>query len=241
MNINEQLISLGVPAELFGWNEEIGSYALKAKFIKWCGHQNPTQFEQDNLREGDIVPAVSVVTTGPYGSSQRRSLDVLTKRGIRRTLFKAKNPVAVEYTDRILDILDEYDKGAALNEGALRRDRKARAWVRARLDGIEARKTFTDVLKEAYDAHGSSQPFSIWASTYTKMIAKGSLGVSEQEFNERRKAAGGNFRDAATEEELRLLDAAESHIAALAAFRRSYDIKALYHEAKASLQALTAA
>lgn len=230
MDLTKELTALGVPTDLFMLHEEHGTVALKAKFIRWCGFANPSIFEEDHLRDGDTLKSVTVVTDFKGGSKQTRRGDVLTKRGIRRTLFKAKNPEAVEYTDQILDILDEVDRdGTYIPE-------ELNDWQRARAYGKLERRAFTDVLRDLYEINGSSQPFSRWASNFTKMITKTALGISDREFNERKLAVGGNFRDAATAEELVLLSAAEARVSSLIVLGRLEDIKALYHQAKEDLE-----
>lgn len=236
MNINEELILMGVPAEMFGWEESIGSYALKSKFIKWCGHKNPSKFEKDNLLDGDVRDDVTVVTS--YGRTSKKTVkaSVLTKRGIRRALFKAKNPVAVEYTDKILDILDEYDRGAAFNETVLLSNREALQWAKARIESIEARNEFTEVIEEIfYKSENKGTSLNNWYSNFTKMMTKKTLGLTEAEFKER-KSVTGNFRDSATPQELRTLEAAEMVVVSRYQKHGIQGIKDLYKDAKNSME-----
>lgn len=75
-------------------------------------------------------------------------------------------------------------------EELLTEEERHKAWVRSRLNGIEARKSFTDTLKVIHEMSETSQPFSRWASTFTTMMTKATLKIDHAEFKAL-KAEGG--------------------------------------------------
>lgn len=155
---------------------------------------------------------------------------LVTEGGVHRLALRSSLPKAEEYQEWVEDeILPEIRRDATFIPADLSN------WGKARAYGKLERRAFTDVLRDLYEVHGSSQPFHRWAATYTKMMTKTALGISDKEFTERKLAAGGNFRSGATEEELVRLSAAEARVASLIVLGRLDDIKALYHEAKEDL------
>jgi hypothetical protein len=127
----------------------------------------------------------------------------------------------------------------ALATQSLAQQKATVGWANARAAGKAVRRDFADVLKDVYDAAGSSQPFSRWATNFTEMMTTKVLGISRAEFRAR-KAETGNFRDSATVDELEALEAAERVV--VARFRRhgADSIRALYHDAKSAMDVFAA-
>lgn len=99
------LVFEGLDPAWIGYHPTHGAYAQAAPFMAWLGFGNPRQAIKTNLRDGDYVKGVQIWT--PSGG-QRST--ILTKRGVRRALFRSNREEAVEYADRVLDVLDELDR-----------------------------------------------------------------------------------------------------------------------------------
>lgn len=135
----------GLDATCFGLHDEYGPLVHKTKFMKWLGidPKNAGRVEERHLRPGDLVRGVF----RPIGRENQRGrkADALTKRGVRRLLFRSNHPKAIEYADRVLDMLDELDRhGMVVDEqriteeqiqaGRERLDRLAQARIEERMD-----------------------------------------------------------------------------------------------------------
>lgn len=107
------------------------------KFIRWAGWSNPAVARADHLRPGDEVRIVSSIKRG-RGVTRREVLH-LTKRGVRRILFKSSHPRAEEYADKVLDMLDELDRTGMVVDEQRITDEQLNAG-RERLDEIQARR-----------------------------------------------------------------------------------------------------
>jgi hypothetical protein len=84
-------------------------------FIRWAGWSRPSDVRRDHLRPGDEVEISTSIRRG-QGVTKRDVLH-LTKRGVRRLLFRSNHPRAVDYADRVLDMLDELDRtGMVIDE-----------------------------------------------------------------------------------------------------------------------------
>lgn len=102
----------GLDQDRVGFHPEHGAYIQAAPFATWLGFGNPRQAIKTHLQDGDLIKGVQIRT--PSGI-QRAT--VLTKRGVRRLLFRANTPIAIQYADSVLDMLDELDRtGAVIDE-----------------------------------------------------------------------------------------------------------------------------
>jgi prophage antirepressor-like protein len=95
----------GLDQDRVGFHPTHGAYVQANPFITWLGFSNPSKTIKDNLQEGDYVKGLTLVT--PSG---RQRGTILTKRGVRRLLFRSNTPLAVKYADSVLDMLDELDR-----------------------------------------------------------------------------------------------------------------------------------
>lgn len=99
----------GLDQSRVGYHPEHGACVQATPFIKWLGFGNPSEIIRDNLQPGDFVKGVDLPT--PSG---RQRGTILTKRGVRRLLFRSNRPLAVKYADSVLDMLDELDRSGML-------------------------------------------------------------------------------------------------------------------------------
>lgn len=117
-------------------------------------------------------------------------------------------------------------------EEMLTEEQRRQAWLRSRLNGIEARNSFTETLKIIYEMSETSKSFGIWASTFTTMMTKTTLKIDHKEFQALKRKGGGNARNAMTEDQLKRMDMAEQLVRSYAQLKDADSIKKLYHEAK---------
>lgn len=118
------------------------------------------------------------------------------------------------------------------SEEMLTDEQRRQAWLRSRLNGIEARNSFTETLKIIYEMSETSKSFGIWASTFTTMMTKSTLKISHAEFKALKAAGGDNARNAMSQDQLKRMDMAEQLVGSYARLKDADSIKELYHEAK---------
>ncbi len=86
------------------------------RFITWLGWAKSSDVRRDHLQPGDEVELEPRGDISPRSDQAKRrgavtdSPKYLTKRGVRRLLFRSNHPRAVAYTDEILDLLDLVDE-----------------------------------------------------------------------------------------------------------------------------------
>lgn len=102
----------GLDQDRVGFHPKHGACVQANPFIKWLGFGNVSRTISDHLQPGDFVKGVPLRTP----SGEQRGT-ILTKRGVRRLLFRSNKPIAVRYADQVLDMLDELDRtGAVIDE-----------------------------------------------------------------------------------------------------------------------------
>src|SRR5262245_14063637 len=101
-----------VPFDIEGLDENLatidpvhGACLQSDAFIRWAGWKNPADVRRDHLRPGDEVEISTSIKRGRGRTT--RDVKHLTKRGVRRLLFRSNHPRAIEYGDQVLDMLDE--------------------------------------------------------------------------------------------------------------------------------------
>lgn len=105
----------GLDASAIGHHPDEGVCLQSATTIRWAGWSNPADVRRDHLRPGDEVEISTSIKRG-QGVTQS-NVKYLTKRGVRRLLFRSNHPRAIEYADQVLDILDELDRtGLVIDE-----------------------------------------------------------------------------------------------------------------------------
>lgn len=120
----------GLDQDRVGFHPEHGAFVQANAFITWLGFTNPSKTIKDNLQDGDYIKGLTFVT--PSG---RQRGTILTKRGVRRLLFRSNKPLAVKYTDSVLDMLDELDRsGMVVDEQRITDEQVEQG--RAKLDAI---------------------------------------------------------------------------------------------------------
>lgn len=111
----EQFNFDGLDVTALSWHEVHGACVASEQFIRWLGWARPSDVRRDHLQPGDEVEISTSIKRG-RGVAQR-DVKHLTKRGVRRLLFRSNNPRAVAYADQVLDVLDEMDrKGYSIRE-----------------------------------------------------------------------------------------------------------------------------
>jgi prophage antirepressor-like protein len=129
----------GLDESALGFHPEHGPLVHETKFFAWIGYDvtHKARIEKDNLQSGDVVRGVF----SPLGRETRggRKADALTKRGVRRILFRSNHPRAVEYADQVLDMLDELDRtGMVVDEKRITDEQIEQG--KQRLDNLAVRR-----------------------------------------------------------------------------------------------------
>ena len=91
-------------------HEEYGPLVQSWNFIQWLGWTNPSEVFATHLQEGDWVEISAQVNQGKNRGALPHVERWLTKRGVRRLLFRSNHPKAVAYADRVMDLLDLVDE-----------------------------------------------------------------------------------------------------------------------------------
>jgi prophage antirepressor-like protein len=129
----------GLDASAVGRDPKHGPIMHEAKFMAWLGFDisNKARIEERHLQEGDLVRGIF----RPIGreNGRGRKADALTKRGVRRLLMRSNHPRAVEYADRVLDMLDELDRTGMVVDEARISDEQIEAG-KARLSALAQRR-----------------------------------------------------------------------------------------------------
>jgi prophage antirepressor-like protein len=116
---------------------EHGPCVHSGKFIKWLGWSNPSAVRRDHFQPGDEVKILTSTKRG--GGTSKSNVAHLTKRGVRRLLFRSNHPRAIEYADAVLDMLDELDRsGMVVDEKRITDEQIDQG--RQRLDDIAQRR-----------------------------------------------------------------------------------------------------
>ena len=106
----------GLDVTALAWHDTHGACVASEQFIKWLGWARPSDVRRDHLQPGDEVEISTSIKRG-RGTTERK-VKHLTKRGVRRLLFRSNNPRAITYADQVLDVLDEMDlKGYVIRDG----------------------------------------------------------------------------------------------------------------------------
>lgn|GEM_PF-4182387 len=129
----------GLDESVFMRHSEHRVLTHEAKFFAWLGFdpKNKARIEADHLQPGDVVRGVFRPMRGV--STGGRKADALTIRGVRRILLRSNHPRAIEYADRVLDVLDELaTKGVVVDEKNITDDQVAD--VQGRLEALQAKR-----------------------------------------------------------------------------------------------------
>lgn len=108
MNELEHFDFDGLDESAIAQHPEHGVCLHSERFIAWLGWTNPSVVRRDHLQPGDEVEILRSIKRGRGVTKSK--VKHLTKRGVRRLLFRSNHPRAVEYADRVLDVLDELDR-----------------------------------------------------------------------------------------------------------------------------------
>lgn len=156
----------------------------------------------------------------------------IRSRARHLTLFNRKTILNVGMLLTESDVARKVRAYLLSSEEMLTDEQRRQAWLRSRLNGIEARNSFTETLKIIYEMSETSKSFGIWASTFTTMMTKATLKIDHKEFQALKREGGGNARNAMTEDQLKRMDIAEQLVRSYAHLKDANSIKKLYHEAK---------
>lgn len=205
----------GLDQSRVGYHPEHGAYAHANPFIKWLGFGNPSEIIRDNLQPGDFVKGVDL----PTPSGKQRGT-ILTKRGVRRLLFRSNKPIAVQYADQVLDMLDELDRsGMVVDEQRITDEQieqgkeKLTGIARRRLEEKMDYKSILHSLKlgGAIDDEYRHVQNTLYLSLYGKTAAQ--IRTSQPQRTGVARKRGEGFRkstvakDYLTEDQLALLNA----------------------------------
>lgn len=129
----------GLDESALGFHPKYGPLVHKSKFYAWIGYDptNATRTSSRHLDAKDLVKGVF----SPIGQETRggRRADALTVRGVRRILLRSDHPRALEYADKVLDILDELaTKGMVVDEQHITDDQIQAG--KERLDSLAQRR-----------------------------------------------------------------------------------------------------
>lgn len=129
----------GLDESAIGFHPDHGPLVHATKFMDWLGFdvKNKARTEERHLQPGDLLRGVFRPIGGVTKGGRR--VDALTKRGVRRLLFRSNHPRAVEYADRVLDMLDELDRaGMVVDEQRITDEQIEQG--RRRLDAIAQKR-----------------------------------------------------------------------------------------------------
>lgn len=189
------------------------------RFIKWLGWTNVSNVRRDHLRPGDEVE-ISTSTKRGRGVAQS-DVKHLTKRGVRRLLLRSNHERAVEYADRVLDMLDDLDRtGMVVDEARISDEQivrgidKLTSLARARIAEKSDWRVILDAMRLG-GAEADDYPAiqNLFYRSLFGMSAK-QIRLSQKQVNGERYKRTGELKpstaakDYLTEEQLRLLDAA---------------------------------
>lgn len=211
----------GLDESALGYHPQHGAIVHKTKFMAWLGLDtgNASRTEDRHLGANDVVKGVF----SPIGGKAKggRKADALTKRGVRRLLFRSDKAIAVEYADRVLDMLDELDRsGMVVDEARITDEQivrgidKLTTLARARIAEKSDWRVILDAMRlggaEA-DDYPAIQNF-FYRSLFG--LSAKQIKLSQKQVNGERYKRTGELKpstaakDYLTEEQLRLLDAA---------------------------------
>lgn len=211
----------GLDESAVGHDAEHGPLVHKTKFMKWLGMDstNASRSADRNLQPGDLVKGV--FSPIGLGKGRGRKADALTKRGVRRLLMRSSHPRAIEYADRVLDMLDELDRSGMVVDEARISDEQIEAG-KARLDSISQlrlaeRMDYSHVKRALAQGGAISDDYRIVQNTlYIElfgMTATAIRAVQEQVSGDRLKngtdftaASKGIAKNYLTEQQLTLLN-----------------------------------
>lgn len=92
---------------------EHGPLVQAHNFIKWAGWANSREAFATHMQDGDWVEISTRSDQAKRGALPNKER-WLTKRGVRRLLFRSNHPKAIEYADRVMDLLEVVDKAQAV-------------------------------------------------------------------------------------------------------------------------------
>lgn len=218
-----------LPDDTHATTEMVASfYGVPESTVKMLVQRNREELENSGYRVAN-------------GEELKQLKAELQTEGQDVTLFKGVRSLALFNRKAILNVgmlLTESDVARKVRayllsaEEMLTEEQRRQAWLRSRLNGIEARNSFTETLKIIYEMSETSKSFGIWASTFTTMMTKATLKIDHAEFKALKAEGGGNARNAMTEDQLKRMDIAEQLVRSYAHLKDTDSIKKLYHEAK---------
>lgn len=91
-------------------HEEYGPLVQAHNFIRWAGWSNTHEVVSTHLQPGDRVEISTRSEQGKRRGALPEKEQWLTKRGVRRLLFRSNHPKAIEYADKVMDLLDLVDE-----------------------------------------------------------------------------------------------------------------------------------
>ena len=133
-----------------------GPLVQSHRFILWLGWSKSSDVRRDHLQPGDEVVLEDRGEISPRSDQPKRrgavttSPRYLTKRGVRRLLFRSNHPRAVEYTDKILDLLDLVDEAERVGIDVVEE-------LKGRIRELESDLKMHEISAEGEEARGRKQ------------------------------------------------------------------------------------
>lgn len=207
----------GLDQSAFVMHPEFGPCVHSEKFIRWAGWKRPSDVRRDHLLAGMEVE-ISILTQSG-GKASRRKVKHLTKRGIRRLLMRSNHPRAEQYSELVLDMLDELDRtGMAVDEKRIT-DEQIEAGKRKlsdlQLKRIQERQDYKQILRTLKLGGATSEGYRLVQDTlYIRLFGMTARQIRESARElrtwEGKRGPTKNDRGIAknylTERELKLLD-----------------------------------
>lgn len=163
----------GLDQDRIGYHPEHGAFVQANSFIKWLGFKNVKTTIDDYLQPGDFVKGYLTATP-----KRKQRVTILTKRGVRRLLFRSNKPLALKYADQVLDMLDELDRtGMVVDEKRITIEQidagraKLNSIARTRMEEMKDYKWIRNSLK-AGGAETSSDYARVQDTLYLLLFGK---------------------------------------------------------------------
>lgn len=114
-------------------------------FVRWVGWAKSSDVRRDHLQPGDEVfldPRGEISPQGDLGKQRNYppvvdKVGYLTKRGVRRLLFRSNHPRAIQYTDQILDLLDVVDDAQKVGIDVVNELKERVAQLQGEMEGTD--------------------------------------------------------------------------------------------------------
>lgn len=221
-----------LPGEVYLTTELVSSfYEVDKEVIQKTVQRHRSELENNGLRvlRGDDLKRFKEELAGHKGGQDvhlsRTNQSLFTRRTVLNIGMLLRDSEKAKLVRHYL-----------LNaEELLPEKQKKLSYLRARLSGIETRKSFMATLKVVHEVDGTSVPFNRWAATFTKLLTKNKLKITEVEFKSLKSEGKGNARNGMTEDQIQKMDVVENFAVAYINNVEPLNIQMLYQDLKGVL------